>query len=539
MATIMRRSVFREQMLALQREVFHRNQERINQGVFGYTAAYRRYEKEYQERVTGYQAESTFEELLGVLVKAQVVYLGDYHTLAQAQKSVVRLLRRLPKNMQPTLAMEFVQGEHQAPLDAFMAGRINDQTFLKRIHHDPNGVFGAWEHFKPIFDIARERRLPVVGIDLVQGHTSKSLKERDTYAAKQIVDAMQARPEHPVIVHMGELHVAPQHLPIFVEKELKKRRMKPARKLIIYQNCEEIYWKLESAGKEDTVEVLKVQPSEYCIITTPPIVCQQSYLNWLDADDEMFEDQAPEKVFKQFVEIIARVLGIPVGHALDDVQVSSVIDVHFLEIVKRRGGFSSRDMAEIKRQILRSESYFVPKANMVYLGKLSINHAAEEASHFLRHVCGGDVEPRALVEAFYFRVLNETIGFLGSKLINHKRKCPHVRDFASMLKRKEGDSFTRRIARYIVKHRKLEQGERPSGLREMYTSDADMFNAVTHALGYILGDKLYYGMVQGIVSKADVRGLYFDHFEEDGMSLTTYLTLVTRLEKVKLPKRSM
>ncbi len=532
----MTRAAFREQMIALQREVFLRNQDRINRGVLGYTQAYRRYERRYQKRVASYQSESNFDALLNAVLEADIIYLGDYHTLAQAQRTLVRLLRRLPLDLHPTLAVEFVQGERQAALDAFLAGRISEPTFLRRIGHDPAGVFGAWEHFKPIFDFAREHRLPVVGIDLLRGHTPTSLKERDAFAARRIVDAFDARPGRPVIVHIGELHVAPEHLPAVVERELRRRK-KSARKLVIYQNCEEIYWALERRGLEHTVEVVRVRAGEYCVISTPPIICQQSYLNWLDHEDDFVEEQAPEKIFKEFVEIIARVLGIPVGDALDNVVVSSVIDVHFLEVVRRRGRFNRRELAEIKRQILRSESYFIPKANMVYLGKLSINHAAEEASHFLRHLSGGDVEPRYLVDAFYYRVLNEAIGFLGSKLINHKRKCPHARDFEAMLKRSGVDPFTRRVAEYVIKHRQLERGRRPRGLRDLYSSDADTFNAVTHALGYMLGDRLYYAMIQGIVSKNDVRELYYDHFEEDGMSLTTYLALAARVDKVKLPNR--
>ena len=55
-----------------------------------------------------------------------------------------------------------------------------------------------------------------------------------------------------------------------------------------------------------------------------------------------------------------------------------------------------------------------------------MNHASEEATHFLRHVVSGCQEPLNLVDAFYARALEEAVGFLGSKMLNHKRKCPHV-----------------------------------------------------------------------------------------------------------------
>jgi hypothetical protein len=318
---------------------------------------------------------------------------------------------------------------------------------------------------------------------------------------------------------------------------LNKKEIKQPKKLIIYQNCEEIYWRLEHEKLEHDVEVVRVRANEYCVINTPPIICQQSFLNWLDADDEMFDDAAPEKIFKEFVGIIARVLGLVVADALDHVVVSSVVDVQFLDILRRRGHFTRRERHEIHRQILRSESYFIPKANMVYLGTHSVNHAAEEASHFLRHLSGGDDEPRYLVDAFYFRVINEAIGFLGSKLINHKRKCPHEREFARVMRDHKAEPFTRKLARYVVQHRKMEKGQKTHGLREVYAADVDMFNAVTHALGYMLGDKLYYALVNDLVSKEDVRDLFFDNFEEEGAALSTYLALVARIDRVKIPTR--
>ncbi len=529
---------FREEMLALQRGVFLRNQERINRAVFGYTKAYRRYEDGYHESVKSYRRTGKFAELLSAIGQADIIYVGDYHTLRQAQRTVLRLLRHLPLHWQPTLALEFVEGRYQRALDEYMAGKIKEASFLRGIHHDASGVFGAWEHFQPLFEFAREHKLPVVGIDLQLKSARRSLQQRDTFAAERIADAVARRPDRKIIVQIGELHIAPPHLPRVVDRALKKRGVGGRKTLVIYQNCEEIYWQLTANGLEHEVEVVQIRDGEWCVINTPPIIAQQSFLNWLEADDEAFEEGAPEKIFREYVEIISRVLGIALGDAADNVLVSSVVDVQFLEILRRRGRFTARELEEIRRQILRSESYFIPKANMVYLGQLSINHAAEEASHFVRHAAGGDEEPRYLVDAFYCRALNEAIGFLGSKLINHKRKCPHERDFQRVLLDKTNkDAFLHRLAGYIVQHRRMEKGLRTRGLRDIYECDVDMFNAVTHTLGYMLGDRLYYALMEGTVSKEQVRELFFDDFQEDGAALATYLALIGQTEGTKIPNR--
>src|SRR5262249_43155863 len=163
--------------------------------------------------------------------------------------------------------------------------------------------------------------------------------------------------------HIGELHIAPPHLPRVVDAALHKRGLGTRRALVVYQNCEEIYWQLTARGLEHEVEVVKVREGEWCVVNTPPIIAQQSFLNWLDADDETFDEGAPEKIFREYVEIISRVLGIPLGDAADHVLVSSVVDVQFLDILRRRGRFSARELEAIRRQILSSESYFIPKAN--------------------------------------------------------------------------------------------------------------------------------------------------------------------------------
>jgi uncharacterized iron-regulated protein len=525
-------------MIALQREVFHRNRERINRAVYGYTRAYRQYEAQYQARVRKYARAASFAQLLGAIQKASIIYLGDYHTLRQAQRTVVRLLRHLPIELRPTFAVEFVEGRYQRALDDYLAGRAKESTFLRRIRHDASGVFGAWENFRPIFEFAREHQLPMVGIDSQLPQLRTSLRVRDNFAAERIAEAVAARPDHPVFVHIGELHIAPEHLPKLVQQKLAKRGIRGKKSLVLYQNCEEIYWQLEARGLEHEVEVVEVRAGEWCVINTPPIVAQQSFLNWLDNDDELFEEPAPEKIFREYVEIITRVLGIAIGDAADHVVVSSVVDTQFLDILRKRGRFNKHELEEIRRQILRSESYFIPKANMVYLGQLSINHAAEEASHFVRHAAGGDEEPRYLVDAFYWRVLNEAIGFLGSKLVNHKRKCPHERDFQRLLADKtQKDPFLRELASYVVQHRRMERGERTRGLRDVYESDVDMFNAVTHALGYMLGDRLYYALLAGTIDKPQVRELYFEPFEDEGAALSTYLHLVAQTAGTKIPQR--
>ncbi|MBI5507401.1 MAG: ChaN family lipoprotein [Deltaproteobacteria bacterium] len=531
------RRSFRQSIVAMHRTIFKQNQARINRSVFGYTPQFQRYEREYAAGISKFERVATLEELDLALDHAQIVYVGDYHTLAQSQRAFLRVLRRLPEERPVVVALEFAEGRFQDILDAYMAGRIAERAFLRGINYDKHWVFGGWKNFKELLDLARERNYYVLAIDSVgRGPAGVSLQRRDTYAAKRIAQALQTHPAHLVAVLIGELHIAPSHLPAAVDRELKLEGFKVPR-LILYQNCHELYFQLAEQGLEHEIEVLRLSDERYCLMNTPPIVCQQSFLNWLDVDTEPAQLEAPEANFKEFARLIASFFDLPIERGLKEVEIVTVADLSFLSRLQRRGDFSAADIKSIKKQILSSQSYYIPRAKTVYLGNLSVNHAAEEATHFIRHVVADLSEPRLLVDAFYHRCIEEALGFMGSKLINHKRKRASVEALQREARSRTASPAERHVARLVLRHLSMETGKKVHGISEVYGCDVDAFNAVTHILGYRLGDRLYYGLVSGQIRKAEVHNLFLDPMEEEGAALATYLYLLGRTAKVKVPER--
>ena len=61
----------------------------------------------------------------------------------------------------------------------------------------------------------------------------------------------------------GQLHVAPPHLPAAVA-----RLSGPARPLVVYQNCERIWWELERDGREQSRPVMDPRKAEREIART-------------------------------------------------------------------------------------------------------------------------------------------------------------------------------------------------------------------------------------------------------------------------------
>jgi len=521
----------------MQRQIFRRNRREINRRVYGYTAEFKRYEREHKARVRTYQRRCSHATIDRSVAASDTVFVGDYHTLPQAQRGFLDLLEHVQPERSITIALEFVQGRHQKAVDDYLSGSCSEEDFLAHIGHQTHWLAGGWPSFKRIFDFARQRGVPVLAIDAASGgEAGSSLARRDRYAARRLAKIRRDRPSDLIFVLIGDLHVAPRHLPARMLEQLGDAAAKE-RQLIIYQNAPSIYEALEERGLEHDTEIVRLSQREYCLINALPIVCQQSFLNWLEVDDEMQPVEAIEDNFRRYGELIASFFGLPIGGALDDVEVATVLNLDFLSSLQRRGGFSDYEMKQVNRQILASQSYYIPAAGIVYLANLSINHASEEASHFLRHRCsGGSGEPRYLVDAFYARVLEEAVGFLGSKLLNHKRRCSHASDLRRLARRQGATSFTRRLASLANKHERLVAGLSVRKASSIYECGQKMFNAITHVIGYQLGDRLYFALLDGDIAKTHVRKLFFESFADEGAAIGAYFGLMKATEHANVPK---
>lgn len=520
----------------LQRRLWERQKKLISASVHGGDAAFRAYEARYLKATRSYLREARYAELLDAIAHADLVYVGDYHTLKQSQRSFLKLVQRRRSRRPLLLALEFVQGRHQSGLDDFLAGRISEARFLERIEYRRHAVFDTWENFRPILEEARKHGLPVVALDLI-GSARTTLSQRDAYAARRIARALSHAPGAQLFALAGQLHVAPAHLPAAVARELPAKLTS----LSVYQNCEAIWWSLQRQGRELEVEACVVHPGEWCLVNTPPVVVQQSFLDWIEGGAAPLESSHPETRFRELARLVARFLRLDskeLRTALEHVSVYTAGDLSFLGGLRARG-FAPREIEQISRQILSRESYYIPRARIAYLANLSVNHAAEEATHFLRHVVSGaGEEERGLVDAFYARALEEAYAFCGSKIVNPRRKCPHAPEFERLLR--APDPFTRQVARYVLGHLRLERGEQsPGSLRGVFRSrGSDLFNAVTHSLGYMLGERIYYALATGRMLKGEVRALFLDPLEEEGHAFLTYLDLSKRLADVRIPVRA-
>lgn len=532
----------RQELLKLHQQIYRKNKAIIEESVIHEDRDFKAYERRYLNAVRNYQKITTAEKVIRQMLAANIVYVGDYHTLNQSQRSMLRTLRMfIPHTKNFAIGMEVIQARHQPILDRYLKGRITDQTFLKQIGFKEHWFFDLWENFKPIFDFAKYHGIPVYGIE-ADPTDARSLGDRDVAAAQKIFEIHQADPDRKLLVFIGDLHLAPPHLPKQVKKVFKKA-VPNLKTVTLYQNSESIYWQLAKKGREDQVNAVQISKTEFCRMHTPPIICQQSYLNWLEHEEGALDFADAKQTFLGYVGQIAQFLGIKLNGSEDEVEVFTCGDLSFLRRLRETKAFSPRELKEIKRQILRSESYTIPKKKYVYLANVSVNHAAEEASHTLKFLCSGEEFPRPMQDAFYANILHEALGFFGSKIVNSKRKCLRPAGAKQLVHYlDDADSIGERILDYKISQLFLEHEARAKKGESFHANkiaplSVDLFMGVTHAIGYYLGEQMFYGLLQHKLTKKNVKDLFEDPLEEDGEPLKAYFSLLQNLKGTRLPRR--
>lgn len=531
----------RAELLSIQKKLWRWNKELIDSSILVKEPGFDAYERNYRRAVRDFERVADQDEMVRAVLGSEIIYVGDYHTCNQSQRSFLRILKAVVKvDRSFIVGLELLHKKHQEILNLYLSEKISEVTFLKQIKLEEHWVFDLWENFKPLFDFCRYHKIPMVAIDAAP--EGSDVKARDVATARLLANAIRRNPEYRLFVFIGDLHLAPQHLPREMVVELKKFGIKQ-RAITLYQNSEAIYWRLAEAGADDIVEVVKLPGGNFCRMHTPPVICQRSYLNWLEHEEGEIDYADAKASFLELVDRLCDFLSIDIGKERDDVEVFTCGDLSFLKQIKERYNFTKEEIKAIKHQILASESYYIARAKYVYLANLSINHAAEEATHFIKSVSSGEEKPREVIDAFYANILHEALGFFGSKCINHKRKCSHEKDFKGLLSYFKTVSIPsdRRLeydtAHLVLEYKKLERAGKHLTRTDIFRSRMDLFLSLTHALGYMLGEKLYYGLMGRAVTKRQIRELFLNPWAEDGEPLEVYMNLISRLQKVKIPKR--
>lgn len=121
-------------------------------------------------RISDYKSIS-FDKLINEISKSQIVFIGEQHSEFSHHKfqaSVIEGLKNL--GIKVVIGLEMFKEKDQKILDAWVDGKIDDLTFIKSFYDN----WGSnWKLYKDIFLLAREKKIPLVGLNVPKEITKK------------------------------------------------------------------------------------------------------------------------------------------------------------------------------------------------------------------------------------------------------------------------------------------------------------------------------------------------------------------------------
>ena len=254
------------EVVALQKAVLDRIEADL--GEFG-NSPRRKYIREFHDEFQTYDAVCSRDEIADAAAQANLVWVGDYHALARSRSSAAELLRQIAarKNSNIALGVEVVFARHQKILDRWMRGAIGEDEFLSQIRYFEQ--WGCdWPSYRVLFDAARELAIPVYGLDCGPRTDLRSIGRRDQGVARRIGQLLEKDPSRTMVVVFGESHLASAHLPRRVRG--LKRTTVSFQDLVVLQNVDKVYWKLQRAGMEG-VQAARIRAGQYCLFNATPL----------------------------------------------------------------------------------------------------------------------------------------------------------------------------------------------------------------------------------------------------------------------------
>jgi len=531
--------------------------------------ARRRYIRDFHDEFIRLDGPSSFDDLIVACFKADLVCIGDYHALPASQEFAARLVGEVAdRSREVVLCLEMVYTRSQKALDRYMRGETEEAEFLKGIRYDLDWGYD-WPSFRRLFDVARERGISVFGIDCEPRSGLRYIGKRDAHAAARIAEIARLRPRAKIVVLIGESHLARNHLPRKINDNLKRRGLE-RRGVIVLQNLEEIYWQMAERGLRG--DVVTLGPDRFCVFNTSPIAKYEAYRRTIEVWQGDAEDQDDVDLSSTVYSMIDTILkflrvdkythlvkrGVRGRDFLIDVypEVYSGLEDGEMRQLLKAHGFSAEEVEEIAGHVVRHGSCYVPRMNAIFIGELNLVHAVEEAAHFVNLALKGeiyDAAPRQMPQhdLFYTGVLEEALGFFGSKLIDPGRNHFFETAFYQYY-RKDKETIEREtpyryedfnaIIHFILLHKKFEQSypqydDVPPEILDGIRAGPRRANILIHELGYFLGQQIHDAYRAGVLTRGDIAHLFRGSFRESGSALKTYLYLTERVRPA-LPEGS-
>ena len=184
-----------------------------------------------------------------------------------------------------------------------------------------------------------------------------------------------------------------------------------------------------------------------------------------------------------------------------------------LEIRLARSRLSRTQLSKIKRALAQKESLYIPQAHAVWLARLSLNQAAEEAARLVRsNLTAGVPQPSHArrIDRFWNQCLEEALAHFGSRLINPGRQRRTISTWAAIFESKVARD--RSVAAFVLALWSKETSA-DSSSDQLCPKDRRTQDDVARALGQLLGQALAKAYDRHKLKPAEIRTLFATQFD--------------------------
>jgi len=360
-----------------------------------------KYLREFNAAFRQYDAPLTHEQLNTRLASADIILVGDYHALPACQKFASHIVEQIAGKRPVVLGVEAVLSRDQPILDCWWRREISEVELHERLRFDCEWGY-EWAPFYDLLISVRENADGVYGLDCLPRYDLRRIRSRDRHAAEKIRDVRERHPQAVLVVLFGESHMASQHLPALVKKELPSERT-----ITVLQNLDALYWQAMDEG----AEVVSLGPDTVCVFNANPL---EKYENYRLCLERWHGDDTPDftPAVHNLILSLARSLGFRADSPRNGTQPKHLVDS--LPEVVYLGEHESADSLNLiqRADLEHGGCIYAPQSNTVYIREFNINAASREAARFLRHACTRANTPHVEIE------LERTLAHFGSRLLS-------------------------------------------------------------------------------------------------------------------------
>jgi aminopeptidase N len=120
------------------------------------------------------------DEIIPRLAASRIVYIGEIHDQYAHHMNQLKVIKKIhDAGYKLAVGMEMFQKPYQQVVDDYLAGRIDEFSFLKKTEY-----FSRWRYdynlYKPIIDYLKQQRIPLIALN-IQGNLTRKVAREGMY----------------------------------------------------------------------------------------------------------------------------------------------------------------------------------------------------------------------------------------------------------------------------------------------------------------------------------------------------------------------